>query len=208
MEKPDDDLIMSLEKAYTETGNVLLPRLTICPKTIATLTDEERRSSINRLEEAKSYIGENNMDSKKKLDITNYLTEVIELLSRGTVTDNEITLHIINKLMKIMSLVVQENTVEVIVESDVHKEECSTKEKPKAKNSRIRSKSTILKFAVKRAKDERIKKLIESTGMTFKEWLNKEYPEVNYSTVIHYLRIYKDLPLRKVCEMSKVKNDK
>ena len=56
----DEDLLISIEKAYTATGAVLLPRLTICPKTIATLTDEERQSAINRLEEAKQYFRKEN----------------------------------------------------------------------------------------------------------------------------------------------------
>ena len=64
----------------------------------------------------------------------------------------------------------------------------------------------ILKSALGRAKDERIKAVMEANpGLTFKDWCQREYPQKNYNRICSMLHAHPELAMRNVIE--KVKDD-
>lgn len=64
----------------------------------------------------------------------------------------------------------------------------------------------VLKSALSRAKDERIRAVMEANpGLTFKDWCQREYPQKNYNRICSMLHSHPELAMRNAIE--KVKDD-
>lgn len=64
-----------------------------------------------------------------------------------------------------------------------------------------------LKIARSRARDPRVKMLLEANSDdTFESWLEREYPQVNISSVRNVMRKNPELPIRRCIELLKVRS--
>ena len=74
------------------------------------------------------------------------------------------------------------------------------KKKPKVKNTRFRSDDTRFNQSRKRLKDPRWIKIADTLHVTPKEWIETNYPDLDYGKVINYMYRYKDKSVRECCE--------
>ena len=74
------------------------------------------------------------------------------------------------------------------------------KRKPKIKYTRFRSDDTRFSQSRKRLKDPRWIKIADMLHMTPKEWIETNYPDLDYGKVINYMYRYKDKSVRECCE--------
>lgn len=63
---------------------------------------------------------------------------------------------------------------------------------------------SVVKSALGRVKDERIKAVMETNpGMTFKDWCQREYPQKNYNRICAMLHAHPEMTMRNAIERTK-----
>ena len=87
----------------------------------------------------------------------------------------------------------------------VAKDQVTVETKPVfSKIDEVKKREGILKSALGRVKDERIKAVMEANpGLTFKDWCEREYPQKNYNRICAMLHNHPELAIRNAAERTK-----
>lgn len=72
--------------------------------------------------------------------------------------------------------------------------------KPKLQTHTFRSRESKINHSRKRLKDPRWIKIVDTLGITPKEWLEREYPDLEYADVMNYMHKHKSESIRQCCE--------
>ena len=96
------------------------------------------------------------------------------------------------KGMNIKTLTISEDEIQLTL-SEI-------KQKPKAKYKYFRSNDTKFSQSRKRIKDPRWIKIADTLHITPKEWIDREYPGLDYSKLMSYMYRHKDKSVRECCE--------
>lgn len=96
------------------------------------------------------------------------------------------------KEMSIRTLTISEDEIQLTF-SEI-------KRKPKVKDTFFKSDKTRFNQSRKRIKDPRWIKIADTLHMTPKEWVDREYPGVDYNKLMNYMYRYKDKSVRECCE--------
>lgn len=112
----------------------------------------------------------------------------------------------VNKDLKIQKLVVTQEKLYVEYEP----QEIEITGKPVVAPKKIDEDSLrqkALKIARSRVRDPRVKAILEANPtMTFAEWVEKEYPGTNISSVRNALRKHPDMPVRKCIDLLRARS--
>ena len=74
------------------------------------------------------------------------------------------------------------------------------KQKPKVKDTFFRSNNTRFSQSRKRIKDPRWIKIADTLHITPKEWIDREYPGLDYNKLMGYMYRNKTKSIRECCE--------
>ena len=96
------------------------------------------------------------------------------------------------KEMNIKTLTISEDEIQLTL-SEI-------KQKPKVKDTFFRSNNTRFSQSRKRIKDPRWIKIADTLHITPKEWIETNYPDVDYGKLMGYMYRYKDKSVRECCE--------
>ena len=96
------------------------------------------------------------------------------------------------KGMNIKTLTISEDEIQLTL-SEI-------KQKPKAKHKYFRSYGTRFSQSRKRIKDPRWIKIADTLHITPKEWIDREYPGLDYNKLMSYMYRNKTKSIRECCE--------
>lgn len=72
------------------------------------------------------------------------------------------------------------------------------------KTDKPKKRESVVKSALGRVKDERIKAVMEANpGLTFKDWCQREYPQKNYNRICAMLHAHPEMAMRNAIERTK-----
>lgn len=84
----------------------------------------------------------------------------------------------------------------VVIES----EESFTFDKPESKPKEKRRNKDNLKFARSKIRDLRWKPIVETLNLTPRQWIEKNYPNLEPSKLYSYMHYHTEMSLRQCCE--------
>ena len=96
------------------------------------------------------------------------------------------------KEMNIKTLTISEDEIQLTL-SEI-------KQKPKVRDRYFRSDDTRFSQSRKRIKDPRWIKIADTLHLTPKEWLDREYPGLDYDKIMGYMYRNKTKSIRECCE--------
>ena len=102
------------------------------------------------------------------------------------------------KGMNIKTLNISED--EITISLSCEEQEVPKKEEPKPLKHKFKSRGSKLEHSRKRLKDPRWIKIADTLHVTPKEWIETNYPDVDYGKVMSYMYRYKDKSVRECCE--------
>ena len=102
------------------------------------------------------------------------------------------------KEMSIKTLTISEDNITVSLSCE--EQEIPKQEEPKPPKHKFKSRESKLDHSRKRIKDPRWIKIADTLHMTPKEWIETNYPDVDYGKVMNYMYRYKDKSVRECCE--------
>ena len=102
------------------------------------------------------------------------------------------------KEMSIKTLTISEDDITISLSCE--EQEVPKKEEPKPLKHKFKSRGSKLDHSRKRIKDPRWIKIADTLHVTPKEWIETNYPDVDYGKVMSYMYRYKDKSVRECCE--------
>ena len=102
------------------------------------------------------------------------------------------------KGMNIKTLNISEDdiTISLSCEENVN----SKQEEPVRPKHTFKSRESKLDHSRKRLKDPRWIKIADTLHVTPKEWIEREYPGLDYNKLMNYMYRYKDTSIRECCK--------
>ena len=102
------------------------------------------------------------------------------------------------KEMSIKTLTISEDDITISLSCEENAN--SKQEEPKPLKYAFKSRESKLDHSRKRLKDPRWIKIADALHVTPKEWIEANYPDVDYGKVMGYMYRYKDKSIRECCE--------
>ena len=102
------------------------------------------------------------------------------------------------KGMNIKTLNISEDDITISLSCE--KQETQKQEEPVRPKHTFKSRESKLDHSRKRLKDPRWIKIADTLHVTPKEWIETNYPDVEYGKLMSYMYRYKDKGIRECCE--------
>ena len=102
------------------------------------------------------------------------------------------------KEMNIKTLTISEDDITISLSCE--EQEVSKQEEPKPLKYAFKSRESKLDHSRKRIKDPRWIKIADTLHVTPKEWIDREYPGLDYNKLMGYMYRNKTKSIRECCE--------
>ena len=102
------------------------------------------------------------------------------------------------KEMNIKTLTISEDDITISLSCE--EQEVSKQEEPKPLKYAFKSRESKLDHSRKRIKDPRWVKIADTLHVTPKEWIDREYPGLDYNKLMGYMYRNKTKSIRECCE--------